>query len=154
MKCILIFLLQFSHSVMSDSLWLHGLQHSRLPCLSPIPRACLKSCPLNWWCHVDISSSVVPFSTCLQSFPASGSFLMSQVVVSGGQSTWASSSTSVLPMNIQDWFPLWLTSFILLCPRESQESPPISQFKSINFLALSFLYGSTLTSIHDYWKKT
>ena len=99
------------------------------------------------------SSSVVPFSTCLQSFPASGSFSMSQVVVSGGQSTWASSSTSVLPMNIQDWFPLGLTSFILLCPRESQESPPKSQFKSINSLALSFLYGSTLTSIHDYWKK-
>ena len=153
MKCILIFLLQFSHSVMSDSLWLHGLQHSRLPCPSPIPRACLKSCPLSWWCHADISSSVVPFSTCLQSFPASGSFSMSQVVVSGGQSTWASSSTSVLPMNIQDWFPLGLTSFILLCPRESQESPPKSQFKSINSLALSFLYGSTLTSIHDYWKK-
>ena len=112
MKRILIFLLQFSHSVMSDSLWLHGLQHSRPPCPSLIPRACSKLCPLSWWCHPNISPSVVPFSTCLQSFPASGSFPMSQVVASGGQSTGASVSTSVLPMNIQDWFPLGLTSLI------------------------------------------
>ena len=98
---------QFSYSVMSNSLQPHGLQHSRLPCPSPTPRACLNSCPSSWWCHPTISSSVVPFSSCLQSFPASGSFPMSQLFASGGQSTGA--SVSVHPMNIQDWFPLGLT---------------------------------------------
>ena len=97
---------QFSHSVMSDSWGPNGLQPARLPCLSPIPRACLNSCPSNQWCHPTISFSVVPFSSCLQSFPVSGSFLMSQFFTSGGQSVGVSASTSVLPMNIQDCFPL------------------------------------------------
>ena len=97
---------QFSHSVVSDSLQLHGLQHARLPCPSPSPRTCSNSCPSSQWWHPTISSSVVPFSSCLQSFPASGSFQMSQLFASGGQSIRVSASTSVLPRNIQDWFPL------------------------------------------------
>ena len=100
---------QFSHSVLSYSLWPHGLQHTRLPCLSPSPGACSDSCPLSAWCHLTISSSVIPFSSCVQSFPASGSLPVSQFFPSGGQSTRASASVSVLPMNIQDWFPLGLT---------------------------------------------
>ena len=95
---------QFSRSIVSDSLEPHGLQHARLPCPSPTPRACSNSCPLSRWCHPTISSSVVPFSSCLQSFPASGSFPVSQFFISGGQSIGVSASASVLPMNIQDWF--------------------------------------------------
>ena len=106
--------LQFSHSVVSDSLWLHGLQHARLPCLSPTPRACSNSCPLSQWCHPTISSSVVPFSSCPQSFPASGPFIMSQLFASGGQSIGTSASASVLPTNIQDRLPLGLTGLISL----------------------------------------
>ena len=106
--------LLFSHSVMSDSLQPHRLQHARLPCPSPSPGACSNSCPLSQWYHPTISSSVIPFSSCLQSFPASGSFLMSQLFESGGQSMGASASTSVLPMKIQDWFPLGLTGLISL----------------------------------------
>ena len=102
------------HSVMSNSLWHHGLQHPRLPCPSPCPRACSNSCPLSRWCHPTISSFVVPFSSCLQSFPASGSFLMSQLFASSVQSIGASTSASVLPMNNQDWFPLGLTGLISL----------------------------------------
>ena len=105
---------QFSHSVMSDSLWPHGLQQTRLPCPSPTPRAYSNSCPLHQWCHPTISYSVFPFSSHFQSFPALGSFPMSQFFTSGGQSIGVSSSTSVLPMNIQDWFPLGLTSWIFL----------------------------------------
>ena len=107
---------QFSlvHSVMSSSLQPHGLQHARLPCLSPTPRACWNSCPLSWWCHPTISSSVVPFSSCLQSFPASESFPISQFFISGDQSNEVSASASLLPMNIQDWFPLGLTGLISL----------------------------------------
>ena len=93
---------QFSCSVMSNSLWPHGLQHTRPPCPSPNPGAYSKSCPLTQWCHPTISSSVVPFSSCLQSFPASGSFQMSQFFTSGGQSIGVSASASVLPMNVQD----------------------------------------------------
>ena len=104
----------FSLSVMSDSLWPHGLQHTRLPCPWPTPGACSNSCPLSQWCHLTISSSVVPFSSCLQSFSASGSFLMSQFFASGGRSIRVSPSVSVLPMNIQDWFPLGLTGLISL----------------------------------------
>ena len=99
---------------MSNSLRPHGLQHARLPCPSPTPGACSNSRPLSWWCHPTISSSVVPFSFRLQSFPASGSFLMSQLFTSGGQYLGASTSASVLPMNIQDWFPLGLTGWISL----------------------------------------
>ena len=104
---------QFSHSVMSNALRPYGLQHTRLPCPSPTPRVYSNSCPLSWWCHPTISSSVVPFS-CLQSFPASGSFPMSQFFASGGQSIRASSSASVFPMNIQGWFPLGWTGWISL----------------------------------------
>ena len=105
---------QFSHSVVSDSLPLHGLQHARLPYLSPTPGACSKSYPSSQWWHPTISSSVIPLSSCLQSFQASGSFPVSQFFKSGGQSTEVSASASVLPMNIQDWFPLGLTGWISL----------------------------------------
>ena len=107
-------IIQFSCSVMSHSLQPHGLQHSRLPCPSPTPGACSNSCPLCQWCHPTISSSVVPLSSHLQSFPASGSFQMSQFFSSGGQSIGVSASASVLPMNIQDWYPLGWTGWISL----------------------------------------
>ena len=97
-----------------DSLRPHRLQHTRLPCPSPTPSVYSNSCPLNQWCHPTISFSVVPFSLCLQSFPASGSFPMSQLFASGGQSIGVSASASVLPMNIQDWFPLGWTGWISL----------------------------------------
>ena len=99
---------------MSDSLRLHGLQHARLPCPSPTPGACSNSCPPNQWHHLTISSSVMPFSFCLQTFSALWSFQMSQFFASGGQSIGASVSASVFPMNIQDWFPLGLTGWIFL----------------------------------------
>ena len=106
-------LVQFSRSIMSDSLWHHGLQYARLPCLSPTPRTCSNSWPSSRWCHPTISSSVSPFS-CLQPFPALGSFPVSQFFTSGDQSIGASASASVLPMNIQSWFPLGLTDRIFL----------------------------------------
>ena len=104
---------QFSRSVMCDSLQPHGLQHTRPPCPSPTPGTCSNSWPSSWWCHPTISSSVVPFS-CLQSFPASGYFQMSQFFTSGGQSIEVSASASVLPMNTQDWCPLGWTGWIFL----------------------------------------
>ena len=107
---------QFSHSVMSDSLWLHEPQHARPPCPSPTPRAHPNPCPLSQWCHPTISSSVIPLS-CPQSFPASGSFPMSQLFTSGDQSIGVSASTSVLPMNTQDWSPLEWTGWISLQPK-------------------------------------
>ena len=143
---------QFSHSVVSNSLRPHGLRHARPPCPSPTPRVYSNSCPLSLWWHPTISSSVDRFSSCLQSFPESGSFPMSQFFTSGGQSIGVSASASVLPMNIQDWFPLGWTGWISLQSRDSQESSPTPQFKSISSSVLSFLYSSTLTSIHDYWK--
>ena len=106
-----------SYSVMSNSLWPHGLQHTRLPCPLPTPGACSNSCPLSRWCHSTISSSVVPFSSCLQSFPASGSFLVSQFFISGDQSIGVSASASVLPMKTQDWFLLGWTGWISLQSR-------------------------------------
>ena len=105
---------QFSCSVVSNSLRPHGLQHTRLLCPPPTPRAYSNSCPLSQWCHPTISSSVIPFSFCLQSFPASGSFQMNQFFSSGGQNIGVSASALVLPMNIQDWFPLGLTGWISL----------------------------------------
>ena len=105
---------QFSHSVMSDSLWPHELHHARPPCPSPTPRVHSNPCPLSSWCHPTISSSVVPFSSCPQSFPAPGPFQMSQLFTSGGQSTGVSASASVLPMNTQDWSPLGWTGWISL----------------------------------------
>ena len=150
---LLLSSVQFSRSVVSNSLWPHGLQHARLPCPSPTPGACSNSCPSSQWCHPTISSSVVSFCFCFQSFSASESFPVSQFFTSGGQSIGASASTSVLPMNIQSWFPLGLTGLIsLLSKGLSRVSSPIPQFKSINSLVLSFLYGPTFTSIHDYWK--
>ena len=148
-----LFFAQFSHSVMSNYLWPHGLQHARLLCPSPTPRACSNSCPLSQWCHSTISSSVIPFSSHLQSFPASGSFQMSQLFTSGGQSIGVSASASVLPMNIQDWFPLRLSDLIFLQSKGlSRASSPTPQSKSINSSVLSLLYGPTLTSIHEDWK--
>ena len=108
---------QFSLSIMSDSLWPHELQHTRLPCPSATPGVYSNSCPLSRWCHPTISSSAIPFSSCLQSSPASGSFQMSQLFESGGQSIGVSASASVLPRNIQDWFPLGWTSWVSWQPK-------------------------------------
>ena len=105
---------QFSYSVMSSSLRPHGPQHTRPPCPSPTPGVYPNSCPLRWWCHPTISSSVIPFFSCPQSFPASGSFQMSQLVTSGGQRIGVSASTSVLPMNTSNWSPLGWTGWISL----------------------------------------
>ena len=118
------------------------LQHARPPCPSPTPGAYSNSCSLSRWCHPTIPSSVIPFSFHLPSFPASGSFQMNQFFASGGQSIGVSASASVLPMNIQDWFPLGLTSLISL--QSKGLSRVFSQFKSIHSSALSFLYSSTL----------
>ena len=137
---------------MSDSLWPHRLQHARLPCPSPTPGAYSNWCLVSQWCHPTISSSIVPFSSRLQSFPASGSFPMSQFFASGGQSIGVSALVSFFPMNIQDWFPWGWTVGSPCSPRDSQESSPVSQFKSISSLVLNFLYSCIVTSIHDYWK--
>ena len=144
-----LLLLLLSHSVMSDSLRPHRLQHTRLPCPSPSPGACSNSCLSSWWRHSTVSSSVVPFSSCLQPFPASGSFLISHFFTSGGQSIGVSASASVPPMNIQDWFPLGLVGSPC-SPRDSKGSSSTPQLKRINSSALSFLYGPTFTSIYDY----
>ena len=108
------FPIRFSHSVVSESLWPHELQHTRIPCSSPSPEVCSNSCSLSWWCHPTISSLVTHFSSCPQSFPASGSFLMRRFCSSGGQSIGASALASVLPVNIQGWFPLGFTGLISL----------------------------------------
>ena len=135
-----------------DSLQPYGPQQTRPPSPSPTPRVYSNSHPLSHWCHPAISSSVIPLSSHLPSCPASGSFPVSHFFVSGGKSIKVSASASVLSMNIQDWFPLGLTSLSPCSPRDSQDSSPTPQFKSINSLVLSFLYDTTLTSIHDYWK--
>ena len=114
-QCRIFSSVQFSHSVVSDSLWPHGLQHARPPCPSPIPRACSNSCPSSQWCHPIISSSVIPFSSHIQTFTASGSFPTSQFFASGAQTIGA--SASVLPMNIQGLFPSWLIGLISLQPK-------------------------------------
>ena len=115
------------------------------------PRVYSKSCPWSWWCHPTISSAE-PFSSHLQSFPASGSFQMSQLFAPCGQSIGVSAWTSVLPMNTRDLSPLGRTGWFSLLSNGLSKSSPTPQFKSINFLALSFLYSPNLTSIHDYWK--
>ena len=140
---------QFSHSVVSNSLWPHEPQHARPPCPSPTPGVHTSPCPLSRWCYPTISSSVIPFS-CPQSFPASESFPVSQLFARGGQSIGVSASTSILPMNTQDWSLLGWTGLISLQSRDSQESSPTPHFK--NSLALSFLHSPTLTSIHACWK--
>jgi len=126
---------------MSDSLPPHGLQHVRPPCSSPTPGVHSNSCPLSWWCHPSISSSVVPFSSHPQSFPASGPFQMSQFFASGGQSIGVSASVSVLPMNIQDSFPLGWTGWICLQSKGLSRVELSPQFKSISTSVLSFLYS-------------
>ena len=142
---------KFSHSVVSDSLRAHGLQHTRPPCPSPAPR--VTQTHVHWVGDAIQTSHPLSFSSRLHSFPASGSFQMSQFFTSGGQSIGISASASVLPMNIEDWFPLGWTGWISLQSKGlSQESSPTPQFKSINSSALSFLYSPTLTSIHDHWK--
>ena len=143
---------QFSRSVMSDSLWPHGLQHARLPWPSPTPGAHSNSCPSSRWCHPAISSSVIPFSSCPQSFPASGSFQMDQLFTSGGQSIGVSASTSVLPMNTQDWSPLGWTGWIFLQSKGLSRVFSNTIVQNINYSVLSFLHSPTLTSIHDHWK--
>ena len=137
---------------MSSSLCPHGLQHARLLCPSPTPRAYSNSCPSNRWCHPTISSSAVSISSHLQFCPASGSFPMSQFFASGGQGIGVSASPSALPMNVQDWFPLGLTSWITLQFKGLSRVFLQQQFKTINYSVFSFLYDPTLTSIHDYWK--
>ena len=144
---------QFSAvSVVSDSLQPHELQHARPPCPYLTPGVPSNSCPLSWWCHPTISSSVVPFFPCLQSFPASGSFPVSQFFVSDGQNVGASASASVLPMNILDWFPLGLTGLIFLLSKGPSGLFSNTTIQKLNSLVLSFLYGLIPTSIHDYWK--
>ena len=145
------FSVQFSCSVVSDSLQPHGLQHARLPCPSPTPRACSDSCPSSWRCHPTTPSSVITVSSSLQSFPASGSFPMSQFFALGGQSIGVSASASVLPMNIQDWFPFrmdWLDLLAvqgilksLLQHHSSKAS--ILQFSAFFIVQLSHPYMST-----------
>ena len=144
---------QFSCSVMFCSLWPYELRHARPPYPSPTPGVYPNSCPLSLQCNPAISSSVILFSSCLQPFPASGPFPMSQFFQSSGQSIGVSASASVPPMDIQDWFPLGLRLVgSAYSPRDSQEFSPTPQFKCICSLVLSFLYSLTLTSIRDYWK--
>ena len=143
---------QFSCLVMFDSSWLHEPQHARLPCLSPTPGACSNSCPSSRWYHPTISSSVIPFSSCLQSFPASGSLPMSQLFTPGGQSIVASASASVLPMNIQDWFPLGWTGLISLQAKGASRVFSKTTVQKHQFFDAQLSLCPTLTSIHDYWK--
>jgi len=137
---------------MSDSLQPHGLQHARAHCSSPTPGAWAHSCPSSWWFHPTISSSVKLFCSCLQSFPVTGFFLMIQFFTSVGQSIGGSISASVLPMNIQVWFPLGWLGGSPWSSRDSQESCPKPQFKTIYSSLLTILYGATVTYIHDNWK--
>ena len=141
---------QFSRSAVSDTLWPHESQHTRPPCPSPNPGVYSTSCPSSQWCHPDISSSVVPFSSCPQSLPASGSFPMSQLFAYSGQSTGVSASPSVLPENTQDSSPLGWTGWISLQSKGVSRIFSNTTFKSINFSAPSFLHSPT--SIYDYWK--
>ena len=127
-------LVQFSYSVVSDFWRPHGLEHTRPPCLSPTPGVYSNSCPLSWWCHPIISSSVFPFSSLLQSFPASGSFPMGQLFTSGGHSIRISALAPVLPMNIQDWFPLGWTGWI-----------------SLQFEGLSRVFSNTTVQKHQFF---
>ena len=142
-----------SFTVVRISLQPHWLQHASFPCPSLSPRVCSNLGPSSQWCHPIISSSVVPFFSCLQSFPASGSFLMSGLFASGGQSTRASAAASVLPVNIQGWLPLGLTGLISLLSKGLSRVFSSSPFESINSPVLNLLYGLTLTTVHDYWEK-
>ena len=145
---------QFSSVAQScPTLQIHEPQQTRPTCPSQTPGVHPNPCPSSWWCHPTISSSVVPFPSCPQSFPASGYFQMSQLFTSGGQSIGVSASASVLPMDAQGWFPLgWAAWISLQSKKTPQESSLTPWFKSINSLVFSFLYSPTLTSIHDHWK--
>ena len=154
-------LVQFSRSVMSDSLQPHELQYVRPPCSSPTPGVHSNSCTLSQWCHPAIWSSVVPFFSCPQSLPASASFPMSQVFAWSGQRIGVSALASFLPKNTKEFLPKkeiranLLQNGLVGCPcspRDSQESSPTPQLKSINYSALSFLHCSTFTSVHDHGK--
>ena len=141
---------QISRSVVSDSLRPHESQHARPPCPSPTPRVHPNPCLSSQWCHPTILSSVIPFSSCPQSFPASGSFPMSQLFASGGQSIGISASISVLPMNTQDWSPLGYTGWISLQSKGLSRVFSNTMVQKHQFF--SFLHSPTLTSIHDHWK--
>ena len=143
---------QFSRSVMSSSLWPHESQHAKLPCPSPIPGVHSNSCPSSRCCHPAISSSVIPFSSCPQSLPTSGSFPMSQLFASGGQSTGVLASASVLPMNTQDWSPLGWTGWVSLQSKGLSRIFSNTTVQKHQFFSFSFLHSPTLTSIHDHWK--
>ena len=133
--CFLVTIsVQSGHSVVSDSFWPHRLQHTRLPCPSPISGAYPNSYPSSQWCHPTISSSVVPFFSCLQSFPTSGFFAVSLFLAPGGQSIGASASASVLPMNIKDWFPIGWTGWI-----------------SLQFKGLSRVFSNTTVQKHQFF---
>ena len=142
----------FSSVQSCPNLQSHGLQHGRLYYPSSTPGAYSNSRLSSCWCHPTISSSVVPFSSWLQSFPTLESFPMSQFFASGDQNIGVSTPASVLLMNVQDWFPFGLTGLIFLQFQGTRESSPTPQFKSISSSMLNFLYGPTLKSIHDYWK--
>ena len=140
---------QFSHSVVSHSLWLHGLQHARPLCQSPNPRVYSNFTPVSWWCHPTIASTVIPFSSCLQPFPASGSFQMSQFFASGGQRIGVSASTSVLQMNIQDWFPLGWTGWISLQSKGLSRVFSNTTVQKYQFFCAQL---SLWSNSHIYWK--
>ena len=137
--CYVVCSVQFSRSVMSDSLQPNGLHHDRACSSSPTPGAWANSCPSSWWFHPTISSSVILFSSCLQSFAVTGSFLMSQFFTSVGQSTGGSISASVLPVNIQVWVPLGWLGGSPCSARHSQQTCPTPEFKTINCSSLTFL---------------
>jgi len=143
---------QISHSVVSDSWRPHESQHARPPCPSPTPGVHSDSRPSSQWCHPAISSSVVPFSSCPQSFPASESFLMRQLFAWGDKVLEFQLKHHSLQMKSQGWSPSEWIGGSPCSPRDSQESSPTPQFKSINSSALSLLHSPTLTSIHDHWK--
>ena len=144
---------QFSCSVVSDSLWPHESQHARPPYSSPSPGVHSDSRPLSPWCHPAISSSVVPFSSCPQSLPASESFPVSQLFSWGGRSIGVSALTSFLPMNTQDWSPLGWIGWISLQSKGLSRVFSNTIVQKHQFLTvLSFLYSPTLPSIHDWWK--
>ena len=142
--------IQFSHLIVSHSWWSYRLQHAKLPCQSPTPRAYL--CPSSQWCYSTISSSVIPFSSHLQFSSASGSFPMSQFFASGGQRTVASASGSVLPMSIHDWFPLGWTGWVSVQYKGLSRVSSNTTVQKCQLFDAQLSLGPTLTSIHDYWK--
>ena len=143
---------QFSCLVLSNSLRPHGLQHTRLPCPSPTPGAYSNSCSSSWWCHPTISASVIPFSSHLQSFPASGSFPISQLFASGSQNIGISASASVLPMNIQGWFPLGLTGWITVKSKELSRVFSNTTVQKHQFFSTQFSLWSN-SHIHTWLPK-